>query len=111
MVKCTGAEWDEFYKDPEFWPKDWYHEDESFNINGKYTEEAPEGLNPTDKVEILSGIVYPAGGMGVDSVELTSHYTRWKKARKDSTLVIQFPKDLEPKVRELLKSLAIKVLQ
>lgn len=91
-TKTSGTEFKRFYKDSQYWPKDTYHEDVVFRING---DELPDDKDPgevldTDVVSIEGGIVMysPLYNEGSEpSVE--AYFRHWKRQQTSTAFVVE----------------------
>ena len=94
MVKTTGAEWNKFYSDPEYWGSGQWHDDCVIRINGIETEDDyADTLPDTAKVEIDDGYVYLSDGFDNPGPALETYFRRWKKNQTAIFLSVECPRE------------------
>lgn len=96
-VKMKGAEFNAFYHDEEFWPKNAWHDYHDVSVNGQYRDELDEGIADDDDVIIEDGVVYipteTEDGMQEKEVKLTTFFKNWRKKTNFAILVVTVEKE------------------
>lgn len=110
-AKTTGAEWNAFYQDAEFWPEGRWHEEEEVTLNGHPVGEdfAFEAAMDTDVLVVSGGVVFDEDVVG-DLCSLEALFKRWKKKQSTVRIVMEVPKEKEQEFRESMKSGGWKIL-
>lgn len=87
-VKTTGAEFNNFYTDDEFWAGAW-HDDTLVFVDGVELADLDD-LPPAAKVVIDTGVVIHQDAFGNEksTEDLLKFFRRWKKNAKTETFVV-----------------------
>jgi len=107
-MKTTGAEFKRFYKDPEIWMGEAYHDDvdltsdgEEVDINVDYSDVSDNSI-----IEFTDGvIVYPCG----KHVGFVSSFKKWQKKQTACTFIVECNIDLQEQVKLAVKKAGGKV--
>lgn len=109
-LKTTGAEYEAFLHDDDFWSQqgDAWLEDTEFEVDGSLTTELNEkGLKPEAQIKLLSGYVF--SNKSDEPVYLATFFRRWRKARNTTYLSVAVAKDKEQLVRDAILSAGGKI--
>lgn len=110
-TKTTGAEWKRFYSDKEFWPDEWWHDDEVITVNGKnahdFDIELTEVLD-SDVMTVSAGVVYDA--MSNEGPSLEGHFKSWRKKQTTVFFTVEAPKEKADAVKSAITSSGGKVI-
>lgn len=116
-VKCTGAEFLQFYNDKAWWfseedgnlkpgEEHTYWEDATILVNGKSTDEYEfdyeAGIKPTDTISVVGGCVM-GKVVGKPDPSVESYFKRWRNAQQNTMVVIDCPKDKLDAILEAVK--------
>jgi len=103
MIKTTGLEFKRFYKDPEVWPKDAFHDDLEIYINAELDGGDTDLTMVSDsaKVKIESGVIIYSDDLDID---FCAAFRRWRKKQSTATLVIECPRELVDVITAGIKS-------
>lgn len=106
-MKVSGALWDQFYNDEEWW-KGYCHDDTLILFDGVEVEEYDKPP-PGAVVKIESGYAYREEGdlenWRNTSVPLTSFFQKWKKKQNTLFLVVHVDKDYLESAKAEIKKL------
>lgn len=109
-VKMKGAEFNAFYHDEEYWPKNAWHDYHDVSVNGQYRDELDEDIADDDDVIIEDGVVYipteTEDGVREKEVKLTTFFSNWRKRNKYTFLVVTVEKEHIETVTASIKSIA-----
>lgn len=100
-VKTTGAEWNKFYHDPEFWGAGQWHDDTVIEVDGVETEDYDE-LNDNTVVVIKSGYVVKTNSDDYKSLE--RYFKKWKKKQTTVFFVVKCSKEKQTNVLEAIRA-------
>jgi hypothetical protein len=119
-MKVSGKEWNEFYSDPEFWSKGYYHDDDLIYIDGQNVEEMEdyslENVNNNSIVDIQYGFVLkdpenPGTDLRPTEIcTLQNYFKRWKRKQTKTKVVIEIDKDKLDELKKVVKSVGAKIL-
>ena len=109
MVKVTGAEWNRFYSDAEWWPDGAWHEDEDLTVDG---EEPPEDFDfatvpDSAMINLSGGVVYL--NVRKEGPSLEAYFKRWRKRQTTTVLVVEVPNKAVDSVRAAISAAGGKV--
>ena len=105
MVKTTGAEWNKFYNDPEYWGDGHWHDDVVIRIDGVEVEDDYADMLPdTAKVEIDGGYVYLSEGIDEPGPAMETYFRRWKKSQTTIFLSVECPREKYEAVTTAIKA-------
>lgn len=96
-IKTTGAEWNKFYNDPEFWPDNVYHDDTTILVNGEPCDDV-DRLSDESKVVIEEGYVVLGDVPSEGDPSLESYFKRWRKKQSHCYVVVECKKELRQKI-------------
>lgn len=106
-IKCSGAEFIQFFNDEEYWGTNWVDDDYVTKNKEEYdTSFGSENIVATDAICIESGVVYTQSNVEVSSY--VSFFRKWKQKQTHETLIVSVPKDKLAVFREFLKANSIK---
>lgn len=110
-VKMTGAQFKEFYASEWVQGREVYVDDDSYIVNSIETDDyGTHNAKDADRVEIVCGSLCDSNDIHWEGMAFTSLARAWLKKQSTAVLIIEFPKELEDSVRDLLKSNGIKVM-
>lgn len=112
-MKTTGAEFNRFYSDPEYWPEGRWHDDTDVTVNGVHEEDlgSLQDLPADALVQFTCGDVYEDGGYDKHVASFPAHFKRWKKAQTTESAVVEFPKGKADEVAAAIAALGGKVVR
>lgn len=92
-TKMTGREFKSFYTDD--WVGGAFWDDYEIEVNGTTLTEDYEkvAIQDTDRVRILSGVVYVDGTYEGSQVAADTFARRWLKARTVDTVIVEIDKE------------------
>lgn len=103
-VKCSGAEWNAFYNDAEFWPPNAWFDDAELTINGVLDDGmgSIDHVHASDVIKITGGVFF-LNDRSTDGVSLETHFKRWKKCQSTTIFVVEIPKEQDGAFRAFIK--------
>ncbi len=92
-VKLSGAEWNSFYSNREFWPNDdtTWHDDEIITINGHEIDLDFDltSVPNTAKMTISGGVVHLNDAEHEKCPSLELYFKQWRKKQTVAMLVVE----------------------
>lgn len=107
-MKTTGAEFKRFYKDPEIWMGEAYHDDVDLKSDGVEVGMDVDYLDLSDNsiIEFTDGvIVYPSG----EYITFVGAFKAWAKKQTACTFIVECNIDLQEQVKLAVKKAGGKV--
>jgi hypothetical protein len=95
MIKITGADWERFYSDKDYWKTGYYHYDQVITVDGLVVDDELFDLDhvvPSAAMTVSGGDVYtPLCYL----CSLEDYVKHWLKEQTTATFVVEVPKALE----------------
>jgi hypothetical protein len=103
-IKTTGAEWNAFMGDDEYWSGGCWYDDAEIEVDGQDWQETDKDEVPaTAKVVVDGGCVY-LDEHGERSTSFASFFRKWRKAQTTAFLSVSCPKEREAEVRAAIEA-------
>jgi hypothetical protein len=117
MIKTTVGEYEKFYNDDSFWPKNTVIEEEAYMVGeDELCYDEVFELPKETKVIIDGGFCRDEGVVDEDSNykdlgSLTANFNKWKKMQKSIRLLVEVDKEKEHELLDFVKKLGGKVIK
>jgi hypothetical protein len=99
-VKTNGAEFNEFYNDPNMWLSGIFHADVLITVDGKEVDEY-EDLPNEAIVTITGGWISNDGGQDLGTMEAA--FKRWRSKQGLAYMVVTCKREIADSVRDAVK--------